>query len=240
MLSLDHNVVSFLNGFVNRSWTVDEVVWLVATNALPKVAMAVFIWWTWFGDSSNRTKHRQALISAIVGCLLGVIVARTIAFLLPFRERPLHNPALHLAWPQVVPAQTLISWSSFPSDHAALFFGLAAGFFFISLSAGALAMAWALVGVAFARMYLGFHYPSDILGGAVVGVATTLLANVARFRPAIAEPVLRWEADRPRCFYAGMFTFVFLFGTDFGSVSEIVKFGLAVSRHAVFHAQLVH
>ena len=136
--------------------------------------------------------------------------------------------------------RTLISWSSFPSDHAALFFGLAAGFFFISLSAGALAMAWALVGVAFARMYLGFHYPSDILGGAVVGVATTLLANVARFRPAIAEPVLRWEADRPRCFYAGMFTFVFLFGTDFGSVSEIVKFGLAVSRHAVFHAQLVH
>ena len=30
-------------------------------------------------------------------------------------------------------------------------------------------------GVAYSRMYLGVHYPSDLLGGIVIGVGTSLL-----------------------------------------------------------------
>jgi membrane-associated phospholipid phosphatase len=31
-------------------------------------------------------------------------------------------------------------------------------------------------GVAYSRMYLGVHFPSDILGGMVIGVGSSLIA----------------------------------------------------------------
>jgi len=36
------------------------------------------------------------------------------------------------------------------------------------------AFAWAS-GVAYSRMYLGVHYPSDLLGGMIIGIGTSLL-----------------------------------------------------------------
>lgn len=239
MLTLDHKVVCFFNGFVNRSWTVDELVWLMAVNALPKLVLGIMFWWAWFGSPSNRTKNRQALISAIVGSFLGVLAIRIISSLLPFRPRPLHEPILHLVWPQVVPAGTLISWSAFPSGHATMLFGLAAGLFFVSFSAGVVALAW-VAGISFGRIYLGFHYPSDILGGGVIGVAMTLLANIPTIRSAMAEPVLRWEAKYPAYVYPSIFMLLVLVGTAFGPVIEIGQFGIAVSHHALAHLRLVH
>ncbi|MBI2097121.1 MAG: phosphatase PAP2 family protein [Candidatus Sungbacteria bacterium] len=61
------------------------------------------------------------------------------------------------------------SSSSFPSGHAAFFFSLAASFWFYHRkSAYVLALAALLIGVA--RVMAGVHWPSDILGGAVVGI----------------------------------------------------------------------
>jgi membrane-associated phospholipid phosphatase len=64
---------------------------------------------------------------------------------------------------------------SFPSNLAAVVFGLALAVWLMNKRMGTWLLIMAFV-ACFARIYVGIHYPSDILGGAafgVVGVALT-------------------------------------------------------------------
>jgi undecaprenyl-diphosphatase len=63
---------------------------------------------------------------------------------------------------------------SFVSDHATLTAALAVGLFMVSRKAGAAAILLAL-GEGFCRVYMGVHYPTDVIGGFALGAATTLL-----------------------------------------------------------------
>lgn len=87
-----------------------------------------------------------------------------------FRARPF--VALHIQ--PVVHAIT--SDKSFPSDHTALSFVLATIIFLYSRKLGMAAFVLAaLVGIS--RVIGGVHYPTDILGGAIVGVFTVYLVR---------------------------------------------------------------
>jgi undecaprenyl-diphosphatase len=86
------------------------------------------------------------------------------------RERP---------YEVVAAADPLLRWdigSSMPSGHAA---ASAAGAVILGYLLGG-RWAWALgllaVAVAFGRVYVGVHYPFDVLAGAGVGVAVALVA----------------------------------------------------------------
>ncbi|MFO1533965.1 MAG: phosphatase PAP2 family protein, partial [Thermoplasmatota archaeon] len=56
---------------------------------------------------------------------------------------------------------------SFPSAHAATSLAGAQAFAPLAAPMGLHALAW---GLALSRLYLGVHYPSDLLGGAALGV----------------------------------------------------------------------
>ena len=77
----------------------------------------------------------------------------------------------------IVPGYDPHSWHSFPSGHTATAFGL---FFGISLLLRSkllqvLCLVLAL-GVAYSRIYLSEHFLMDVLGGAVLGMASAYLA----------------------------------------------------------------
>ena len=59
--------------------------------------------------------------------------------------------------------------SSFPSGHAAFFFGLSTIVYFYNKKAGYLFFLASFL-ISIARVFTGLHWPSDILAGAIIGV----------------------------------------------------------------------
>lgn len=72
--------------------------------------------------------------------------------------------------------------ASFPSGHTAISFGSAVALFFYldrRLGIGLLSLA---AMIAWSRLYVGVHYPTDVLGGLVFGVTMGILGHLAADR----------------------------------------------------------
>jgi membrane-associated phospholipid phosphatase len=85
---------------------------------------------------------------------------------------------------------------SFPSNHAAIAAAAAVALLFVSRRLGAVA-AVAACAMAVSRVWVGAHYPHDVLAGVVVGAVTALLVMSALHRRAQAA-ALRLAATRLR------------------------------------------
>jgi len=59
--------------------------------------------------------------------------------------------------------------SSFPSGHAAFYFGLSTVVYFYNKKAGIVFFIASFL-VSIARIFVGVHWPTDVLGGAIVGI----------------------------------------------------------------------
>jgi undecaprenyl-diphosphatase len=221
----DAHILHFLNQFAQKSWRFDRFVSLIADNELLKggVITALF-WWAWFREGEAKERNREFVLSGIVMSLASLCAARAFAFLRPFRERPLRTSGLNFHLPISMEGSALIHWSSFPSDHAALFFSLATSLYFISRRIGLLAYCHAFFVVCLPRLYLGLHFPTDILAGALLGVAITDLCLIKSLRTAIARPPLAWLKSSPPYFYACFYLSNFLIATNFDPARRALGF----------------
>jgi len=95
---------------------------------------------------------------------------------------------------------------------------LAVGLCFVSRRVGLLALLWVLAVSSFPLIYLGLHYPSDVLVGLLIGAALGCLLNQPALRGKIAGPFLEWEARAPAGFYLALFLLSYEFATQFTSV----------------------
>lgn len=66
---------------------------------------------------------------------------------------------------------------SFPSSHAGSSFGAAMAIFFYSKKYGIMAFVLAAL-IAFSRLYIYVHYPSDILAGIIFGIGICFLTKI--------------------------------------------------------------
>jgi len=148
--------------------------------------------------------------------------------ILPYRERPLHDPLMHFKLPYGVNPQALIHWSSFPSDHAVCFFSVAVGLRLISRRLGALAIGYAAL-ICFPRIYTGIHYPTDILAGALLGTGAAYLSKLASVRNA-AGGALNYLGRHPRYLYCLLFVWTFEMGEMFDSLRYIAVSGAKIAR----------
>ena len=96
-----------------------------------------------------------------------------------FRVRPLNELRLLSIVHYGMDNSNWKQLSSFPSDHAALFFTLAVGIYFASRRAGWFCFIYySLQFICLPRVYLGEHYSTDIVAGAAIGMVPAWLANI--------------------------------------------------------------
>jgi undecaprenyl-diphosphatase len=152
-----------------------------------------------------------------------IFIARVLALSLPFRPRPAHNPELVFQLPYGVAATNLEGWSSFPSDHAALLFALVTGIFFISRILGALIAVYLLFIIVLTRIYLGLHYPTDLLAGAILGIAITWVAIRSNLFAYFTKLGQYLHDNKPALFYPLFFFFTYQIATMFIDLRDLAS-----------------
>ena len=208
MNPFDLVILESINQLARQSVFFDLVVTFVSGNGLFKGAVLMgFIWWGWFRAGEGQARARMHLISTLFAAVLGMALARGLALVLPFRSRPVHLKDIDFIFPYGMSPRQLEDWSSFPSDHAVLFFILVGGIFFVSKKAGWIATGYTFLFITLPRIYMGLHYPTDVIAGAILGVALVLLLNLEFFVNRISRPVLAWCDSKPELFYPLFFLF---------------------------------
>lgn len=179
--------------------------------------------WLWFSNREGREERREIIVTTLAAAFIAIVVGRELATHLPYRVRPIFDPRLHMPVTLADAGAGVRNWSAFPSDHAVLFAAVATGFCFISWPLGLAAHAYWIAVVGLPRIYLGLHHPTDVIGGALIGVAIGWVINWARVRRKISAVAFVWRDAHPASFYAVLFLTLAEIGTMFSDVRSVLS-----------------
>lgn len=230
-MNFDVVILEYLNQFSHRSPPIDVIIsFTVLSHLLKGGVMMTIVWWGWFHDSPRTEGNRQYLVAILLASTSAVLLTRALAMVLPFRARPMHDITLGMQLPIGMPQTMLEGWSSFPSDHAALFGCLAGGMFAVSKRAGWVATVYCVLVILLPRVYTGFHYPSDILAGYILGVGLAWLACREWVLSRLVRPLYGWLKLRPGLFYPALFLFSYQVATLFDDSRSLGRFIYLLSK----------
>jgi undecaprenyl-diphosphatase len=156
--TIDANVTHWINSWAGYSWFVDLLMVWVSSIGVPILVFAVACqWWT----RHDRQHTRHILLVAGFSFLIGLAFNQFI-LLFVHRIRPYDGGVTGLLVP---PSGD----PSFPSDHATASFAIASAFLAHRFR-GATEFLAAAVLISVSRIYIGTHYVSDVIGGALTGI----------------------------------------------------------------------
>ncbi|MER7465808.1 phosphatase PAP2 family protein [Streptomyces sp. NPDC097981] len=192
--NVDVSLLYDINGLARHAPAgVDRAVGLVSAYGIPLALVLLFLW-CWHGarrqDESTAVESFAALVWAPLAAAFALLVNVPLRAFVG-RPRPfLEHSGLDVLEPNSAPGDF-----SFVSGHATLTMALGVGLFIANRKLGLVGIGLALAeGVS--RVYLGVHYPTDVIGGFALGTAVVLV--FAPLAMALLTPVVRAVARSPR------------------------------------------
>ncbi|MDH6489050.1 phosphatase PAP2 family protein [Streptomyces sp. SAI-127] len=147
--------------------------------------MVLLILWCWWAGRRRGGEDAASSVAALVWAPLAAALAVLVNVpIRGFVERPRPFRA-HEGLEVLVSGKTDYS---FVSDHATITMAMAAGLFVVNRKFGLFGIALALL-EGFCRVYMGVHYPTDVIGGFALGTAVALLLSPLAM--ALLTPVMK-------------------------------------------------
>ncbi|MFF4506451.1 phosphatase PAP2 family protein [Streptomyces sp. NPDC001401] len=137
------------------------------------LAMVLLVVWCWWSVRRRGAEDAVSSVAALVWAPLAAALAVLVNVpIRGFVERP--RPfRTHEGLDVLVSGKTDYS---FVSDHATITMAMAVGLFVANRKFGVAGIGLALL-EGFCRVYMGVHYPTDVVGGFALGTAVALLLS---------------------------------------------------------------
>jgi undecaprenyl-diphosphatase len=168
----DLGLLEDINGLAKAAppWF-DRVMGFVGEYGIMLGLAAIGLWAWWAARSRGGREDSVTEVAGLLWAPLAAAVALVINIpIRGFVERP--RPFVdHKHLEVLVEGKTDYS---FVSDHSTMAMAIAVGIFLIHRRLGAAALVLAFA-EGFLRIYMGVHYPTDVIGGFALGTAVTLL-----------------------------------------------------------------
>ncbi len=184
IVEIDKSIVLAINSAHNPF--LDEIMWIISSKIFWLLPLTLIFFLAW-----KNLEVKSFLIFVICGIGLYAITDQVCLHFfknLFLRQRPSYHPELSKLLHfynndgEYYRGKEL---ASFVSSHAANYFAIFSFLFFV-LGKKMSPLLWVLlvigIVICFSRMYLGVHYPSDLIGGAIVGMLLAFLVEKYVFR----------------------------------------------------------
>jgi undecaprenyl-diphosphatase len=178
LIYLDRSVFQGINSLAGKWFLFDWLARLGADDHIIPIVLVLLVLLVPLA-ARDRQERRDAL-SCVICAVLAVAFSMVMLYFLNtafFRPRPFTSRSVTLLFYNNTD-------SAFPSNAATLSFALAFAVLFYRRGVGAVMLALAVF-QGFGRVFVGIHYPLDIIGGALLGGAGAMLARAAEpaYRP---------------------------------------------------------
>ena len=165
ILDFDRWLFKLINGLAGHVPILDALMKAVANDYSIFVSMSLALLAFWFGfrDTSKRLKIQKGVLAAMASLGLTSGAVR-LCYVFWHRPRPfdeLNN--VHLLFYRPTDP-------SFPAEPAAVLFSIAFSIYLVDKKIGRWFVAAAAL-QGFSRVFVGVHYPLDIVAGALLGIA---------------------------------------------------------------------
>ncbi len=174
---MDDLIFNFINGFAGKWWPLDWLGIFLANYLGYFLVLAIIILLIKIKDQKQRIHFFSLAILSVI--LARGIITEIIRF---FYYQP--RPFLVL---EIQPLIAHAPTGSFPSGHAAAFFALALAVFYFNRKWGCWIFTLSLF-MGLARIFVGVHWPVDILAGAALGLGCAfLIKKMINFKSSISS-----------------------------------------------------
>jgi len=161
IISIDNQIFCSINEYVKKSLIIDKIMIFLAEYAQFIFPLLLIPLWL-----TKKRKNRLVVLQTALAFSCAFILLKIIK-VFSYRARPFVS---HLDINQLV--EHSIN-SSFPSNHATSAFVIATTIFLFYRRLGTVCLLLSC-GIAFSRIWVGVHYPLDVITGIILGTSIGL------------------------------------------------------------------
>jgi undecaprenyl-diphosphatase len=175
---LDYHLFQIINNLAGTFTFINPLMQILANDGEYLFFLGILVYW-FAPAKANRRMVLQSLVAACISLTIGGWLAQ-----LFYHDRPF---VTHVVFQLIQhPAN-----ASFPSDHATGTFVIATAIWLYRKKEGTV---WLFVAgcIAFSRIWVGVHYPSDVVVGAILGIFSAVGIHYLFTRWVIANKCLQF------------------------------------------------